>query len=546
MQSSDLLIESPSPVAEPAWLEKFGLAEKLPVAVIFGCLLGLSSASFGLWALAWFGLVPLMVLVRGARTKFEAIFVGWAFGTGYHLVGLSWYLGLYPLHWLGLEDLFGIQLAAVVWLIESLHEALLFAAFAWLIYCLPMRAGFVPAIKRPYFPYILSLPLIWVFIQWVIGNSEFFLALPVNELAYSQYTNLSFLQISKYGGAQLLDFIIVLANTAIAALLLDFSNLARSYGNRIDQFSARIGPTIDGAIVAIALNALFFLGGAQLQDIEEAARIDNEQNPKLQLPNVPIAIVQPSISVEEERLKTTSPAEISKRVADLSTGHGAAMIFYSEGLLTDPQLNNGLLMDRLRQLSGQEKKEIIVGSVENFENHRVNTARLITFQPTKELVYIKQRLVPFGEFAPLGSFGQDISSKIERHAKSPSEKFLPGNKAHLLQTLFGKIGASIGLEVIYPHLISSEVRQGANLLVNISNLGWFHASSLTKELIAAGAIRAVENGRYLVIASNTGISAVIDPGGVVKSQSLAGKRGVILDTVQFLYKSTPYSRMWWL
>jgi apolipoprotein N-acyltransferase len=59
-------------------------------------------------------------------------------------------------------------------------------------------------------------------------------------------------------------------------------------------------------------------------------------------------------------------------------------------------------------------------------------------------------------------------------------------------------------------------------------------------------MRAVENGRFVVLATNTGISAVIDPAGVVTSVSYPGKRGSLIDTVQFLYGQTPFSKMWWL
>jgi apolipoprotein N-acyltransferase len=83
-------------------------------------------------------------------------------------------------------------------------------------------------------------------------------------------------------------------------------------------------------------------------------------------------------------------------------------------------------------------------------------------------------------------------------------------------------------------------------LVNIGNLAWFHNTSLNQQILAAAVMRAVENGRYLVLANNTGISAVIDPTGLVTSRSLPGRKGVLVDTVQFLYQKTPFTRMWWL
>ncbi|MCA9806158.1 MAG: apolipoprotein N-acyltransferase, partial [Cyanobacteria bacterium HKST-UBA02] len=94
--------------------------------------------------------------------------------------------------------------------------------------------------------------------------------------------------------------------------------------------------------------------------------------------------------------------------------------------------------------------------------------------------------------------------------------------------------------------IADEVRKGASLLVNVSNLSWFHDASINRQLLAAAVFRAVENGRYLVLSTNTGVSAVITPSGLVTSMSVAGQRGVLLNTIQFLYGKTPFSRMWWL
>jgi apolipoprotein N-acyltransferase len=124
MQSSELPVEALDSGADTGWLESFGLAEKLPVALVFGCILGLSAPTFGFSWLAWVGLAPLLVLIRGANTQIEAVFIGLVYGLGYHLVGLSWYLGLHPMTWMGLGDLIGDQIVALTWIIESLHESL--------------------------------------------------------------------------------------------------------------------------------------------------------------------------------------------------------------------------------------------------------------------------------------------------------------------------------------------------------------------------------------------------------------------------------------
>ncbi len=420
MQSGEVALEPIGVNAERGWLESFNLAEKLPIALAFGCLLGLSSPAFDLSWLAWIGLVPLLVLVRAANGRLEASLTGLLFGFGYQLVGLSCYLGLYPLRWLGLDDVFGIQAAGAVWLIESVHEALLFMAFALIIFCLPMRAGFVPYYRLPFFPYLLSVPLIWMFLQWTIGTSELFLALPINRLAYSQHANLSLIQAARIGGSGAIDFLIVLTNVVVAQLVLDFSNLAQAFGGRIDQFSKKVGASIDLFCVLIFLVLLTAWGRVEMKAIEYQSRIDNPDNYSKQTPTAPLAILQGNVTIEEDRLKTTSAAEVAKRYADLGTGLGASLMIYPEGLLNSSQTGPALLLDSLRSLSHRENKELVVGSIETLNNGRVNAARLITYLPVKDVLYIKQRLVPFGEFAPLGTFGKNISDTVgERIAAQP-------------------------------------------------------------------------------------------------------------------------------
>jgi apolipoprotein N-acyltransferase len=544
MQSSPLTQISADAIAlsaERGWLENLSMAEKLPMALAFGCLLGLSSAAFDMTFLAWIALAPLLVLLRAASSRTEAAWTGLIFGLGYHLVGLSCCLGLYPLRWLGMPDLLAMQTCALIWLVESLHQAILFSAFALLIYCLPVRSGFVAFYKRPYIPYLLCVPIVWMFFQWTIGTAEWFKALPINQLAYSQHANLPLIQLARYGGSGLVDMLIVLCNAALAQLVLDCTNLAPALGQRVDQFSKVIGSTLDCVLVALLLTVVNIGGGAETADVAYASRTDSVDNFYDQTPTVPVGIIQGNVSIEEERMKTSSSAEIAKRYSQLATNIGVNLLIYPEGVLNSQQSEHRLLLDGMQNLVQREKKEIIVGSIESLNDGRINGARLLSFLPTKEVLYAKQRLVPFCEFAPLGIWGQDVA-KIY----SGPERFLQGNQTHFLQTMWGKVGVSICNEIIYPHLISTEVRRGASLLVNIANLGWFHSSSLNRQMLAAAVFRAVENGRYVVIASNTGISAVIDPSGMVKSQSIPGKRGVILDTVQFLYKPTPFSRMWWL
>lgn len=527
-------------------LQRLGVGYKLPVAFFFGCLFGLSSAGFELWWLAWIGLAPLLVLLRGVNSKLEAASVGLAFGVGYHGVSLSWYLGLGTLSWLGFHEILGTQISMFIWILESFHQGLLIAGFATLVYCLPLRAGFLPNIERPFFPYLLSTPLIWVFLQWMIAPSEIFVGLPINQLAYSQYKQLPLIQLASIGGSGSIDFIIVLVNATIANLFLEVSHSARRLGARTDNFSTRFGGLFDFTVTIIALIGICSWGNTRIAAINE--RIDAATAMALDShsPPVSVAVVQGNVTIEEERLNISKPTEIAKRYSTLCANLGSSMLCLPEGAINAAQMQPGCLLSILKNIVYKQKKEVIVGTIETLQNGLANGAELITPARQSRDLYLKQRLVPLGEFAPQFFNDERIPNRVRSRIPASRESYLSAHSAQLAKSQYGKVGMSVYIELIYPKLIADEVRNGASLLVNVSNLAWFHNASINRQLLAAAVLRSVENERYLVLAANTGISAVIDPTGMINSMSLPGRRGVLLNTIQFLYSKTPFSKMWWL
>ena len=97
--------------------------------------------------------------------------------------------------------------------------------------------------------------------------------------------------------------------------------------------------------------------------------------------------------------------------------------------------------------------------------------------------------------------------------------FAPGTEVNTLPVDGGRISTAICYEVVYPGLIREGVQNGSALLTTITNDAWFGRSSAPWQHFAMAAMRAVEQGRYLVRAANTGISGVVDPYGRVLLQS---------------------------
>ncbi len=153
-----------------------------------------------------------------------------------------------------------------------------------------------------------------------------------------------------------------------------------------------------------------------------------------------------------------------------------------------------------------------------------NRAYLINTQGNIANYYDKIHLVPFGEYVPSWlklNFLEPLLQGIGN--------FTPGNQGKPLLHSELALGMLICYESVFPDIARQRVHDGANILVNISNDGWFGDSSAPEQHLQLGILRAVEQGRFLVRSTNTGISAIVDnfgrfilKGEQFKAQSLTG------------------------
>lgn len=540
----EMLIAPESLTPQSGYLEHARQRIKLPIAFALGAILGLCTPGFDQDYLAWIGLAPLLVLIRGCRSTMQAAWTGLVFGMGYYAIALSFFNGLIPLGWLKIPDILGYQLVFVSWLIECLHYSLLFALFAVMVHLVPARPGFLAHFRRPFYPYLLVVPVLWVAINWILAPSPLFMGIPLCQLAYSQSRNLSLIQLASIGGAAAVDFVLVLVNCVVANLFMEFTRLVKRLGQRTDQLNTKIGATFDLVACLLIVTLITSWGQSRITHITEAVRPEKALKVSPQCPPVPVAIVQGNVSIEEERYKTISPQEYMQRFSELTSNLGASLVVLPEGVVTVDQI--GGLENRLKEIETKEKKEIIYGAVVPNKEGYINAAKLLTPNNLKGTIYGKQKLIPFGESIPINLIYQKIPEDLREKIPATKERFLEAPEAKLLTSGFGKVGVTISNEIVYPKLVASEVRKGASLLVCLANLGWFHNSSLGKQFLACATLRAVENKRFLVLSTSTGTSSVIDPVGMVVSRSYAHKRGILLDTVQFIYTKTPYNRMHWL
>ena len=168
-----------------------------------------------------------------------------------------------------------------------------------------------------------------------------------------------------------------------------------------------------------------------------------------------------------------------------------------------------------------------------------NAAYLLSPGPgrARRQTYDKMHLVPFGEYVPFGRYLPAIR-QLARQAGG----FSPGDEVRLLEADGARLGVSICFEIVFPEQVAARVRRGANLLVTITNDSWYGRTWAPYQHLRPARFRAAENGRPLVRAAITGISAVIDRRGRVLANSRIEEATVMKARVVPLGGMTLYSR----
>ncbi len=151
-----------------------------------------------------------------------------------------------------------------------------------------------------------------------------------------------------------------------------------------------------------------------------------------------------------------------------------------------------------------------------------NSAMLLKPNGQTHSVYDKEHLVPFGEYMPFGEY-LPFAKKLTHG----TQDFTPGKRTGPLVRMNLALGVLICYETIFPELTQKRVEEGANLFVNISNDAWFGRTSAPLQHLHLSALRAVEQGRTLARATNTGISAVVDSRGRIYKRTGVYEQAVV-------------------
>jgi apolipoprotein N-acyltransferase len=473
-----------------------GPVGRLAAGLASAALLTLTFPKAGCGWLGWIALVPLLLACRGLRPR-AAFLVALP-------AGMAAALGIYS--WILEIDIHGYQvLLLALWL--GLFPAV------W-------SAG-VALLARSRVPLLLTAPALWVAADWVKAHAGF-MAVPWATLAHAQHRNLALLQTATLAGEYGVTFLVVLANVALAEAI------ARR----------RLGR---GTLaVAGVLAAAHLLGWAVL-----ARSADG--------PAVRVAAIQPSILISE-RATPAGREESYRRLLRLTQETAAsrpALIAWPETAIRDLGREQGM-SDRIQGLVDTMGIPLVVGTSEFMKFTRQDETDLpleyrafnsaYVFRPGRapDPPYRKIILVPFAEYLPL-----------EGYVHWPSwfaTGLYPSIAGDRLQEFRLDDGTAFTIRIcwegVFADLIRPSVRAGARLLVQINNANHFNHSAAEPQHLLVTVLRAVENRLAVVVSSNSGPSAIIDPYGRVLEQiPELFTAAAISRTVPLASGGTLYSRL---
>ena len=213
-------------------------------------------------------------------------------------------------------------------------------------------------------------------------------------------------------------------------------------------------------------------------------------------------------------------------------GH-PALIVWPENAVPTYLESEPMLAAELAEAASAHGADLLVGGPRLAPDGVRNSVNLFTAAGRYGGHYDKQHLVAFAEDRPFSAGAADPDS--------PSE-FSPGRVAGVLPS-FVQLGVTICHEIVYPELVHQSVRQGAELLVNVSNDGWLGGRGVaSRQHFAMSVFRAVEARRYLVRGAITGVSGIVDPYGRVVQTLPSDEAGIVTAEVEGRRGLTPYVR----
>ncbi len=479
--------------------------------------------------LSWVALAPLIFAVLRAResdatellaseaasylapaTVKQGFLLGYASGVVWYMGNCYWvyhvmhsYGGLHPVLALLLLILFSLYL--------GLYHGIFAALVAW---AAESKTGFS---RRA----LVLAPFLWVSVELA---RSYITGFPWDLLGTAQVDNVPLARLASVTGVYGLSFEIALVNAAFAAAFL----VPRRKRN--SMLAAAL-------IAAVALQSGRWMWPEKFSTTASASLVQQ---------NIPIQQEAWTLPYYEQTLRELGELSASTPKEKVTVpGHTN-----DAGLIVWPEspapffLNDQRFAATVSGIARANNSYVVAGSLgvrmetaENNKGQLYNSAVLIAPDGRVASRYDKVHLVPFGEYVPFKqvlAFAKSLTSEVGN--------FSAGAQRVPLEIGDKKVGVFICYESVFPGEIRQFAANGAQVFVNISNDGWFGNTGAPLQHLNMARMRAIENERWLLRDTNTGITAVIDPYGRIVQQAARNERVVLQAQYDTVSETTLYTR----
>lgn len=468
------------------------------LGVCSGILLVICLPKPDLYPLAWIALVPLLYAGLLDNSALRVVIAAYSAGVVFFAGTCYWFAETMNIYG-GLP----MGLAAGVAILFSVTWALYFAFFGFVFHLLVRKFG-----ARA----LLIAPALWVTIE--LARTFLFSGFPWMLFGYALVPYPGVLQMASWTGVYGLSFIVVAVNAAIAYAL-----------------ALRRWAWIVPAGAAIAASWLLPVFG-------ETASNDP----------VSVRLVQTNISIDQP-WREPSAGKLMDELGELSAAPFPSLQALQALQANAPRLivwpevpapfylaEDAAFRLRMENIAQKAGAYFLLGYIGMTGDSPSNSAAVLSPRGEAVTRYDKIHLVPFGEYVPFKKllfFAESLTRQVG--------DFTPGAEYTVSSLDNHRISAAICYESIFPDLVRQFVKQGSELIVVITNDGWFGESSAPYQHLRMGIVRAVENRRYIVRTANTGISAIIDPYGRIEASTPIGVRTVLDGVAHFRSERTFYT-----
>jgi len=440
------------------------------LALLAAGLLVLAFPDFEWWWTAWFALVPLMWAIERERMAMPSFMLGWLFGTAFFF-GTCWWLTYAPIHYAGVPPWLAYLLIFVACLLSGLFPALFAAILARLL----QRFGSWA---------FLAAPFVWVCSEfaryWLTGNNW-------NAIGYSQAFGPDVLW-ARLGGVLLVSFVYV----AVSCYTYWSWNELSKYG--------RFVPSL-GLIVSVVLGLIL----AVLMKSTNAA--DKSANFIAVQPNVPASGLD-QFRWQELRNKQFSAAQGALDRLSPTDRQLPTTVVLPESPMNFAYDDDRGFQQYVRDFTTKNNVSLLFNSAEPdpATGKEFNSAVMVGPDGKKVAEYDKIYLLPFGEAVPFPFEGL-MPAVVGSFAYGKNYSLMPVGEA--------KAGVMICFESHFGQLGREQVKQGADVIIEMTNDGYLGPTPVLRQHLANAVFRAVETNRPVLRVTNVGITAYITETGQV-------------------------------